>query len=478
MLDQYLADGGSILSESISPIYIAVDEANTGGLSILLNHIRANEKEYGERAGVARLTVGQMSVDMPCNGFPPLHMAIERANRTAIRLLLDNGADVEATDSFNRTPLIYATQRLVGMDAFFIVNMLVRAGSNLNHRDSKGMGPLIGACKSRSSPLIIYLVRIGANLHTTDHVGSNCLHHLLDNCDETKTASIVPSTFLRLTGMLIDPYQANKSGWSAVHISMHRTSMTALLLNGDFQLTDLAPMSRSTLPKCHACPEAACLPSGFRLYCRKMSFERFRKLLNTEPADAWSPLCRAAAIGNTEVMKNLLSIGSLIDFEGCTEGSALMTASRAGILKSVKFLTRHGASISFQGRKQHYSAVEASARSPKVRRWLLVDRFTDQLKLKWAQEVSDVSTENLKKWSGIMKAEMVILGPWERRASESSRQYWSRLEQMKKGFNGKVVPPDQGAKTRRQSKLIPSEPVNIAAGGYNSTGENRQTLGF
>lgn len=47
MLDKYLAHGGSILSESTSLVYIAVDVANTEGVNILLDHLQENEKEYG-----------------------------------------------------------------------------------------------------------------------------------------------------------------------------------------------------------------------------------------------------------------------------------------------------------------------------------------------------------------------------------------------------------------------------------------------
>ncbi|KAF4877431.1 Ankyrin-2 [Colletotrichum siamense] len=46
MLSKYLADGGSILSETKSLIYLAVDAGNTEALDVLLHHLRANEKEY------------------------------------------------------------------------------------------------------------------------------------------------------------------------------------------------------------------------------------------------------------------------------------------------------------------------------------------------------------------------------------------------------------------------------------------------
>lgn len=429
-----------------------------------------------ERAGVATHATLRMSVDRPYDGWPPLHMAIYRANKTAIRLLLDNDADVETTDSFNRTPLIFATQTLTKMDALPIVSMLVQAGSNLNRRDDDGIDPLIGACRSRNHDLILYLVDLGVNVHTEDHIGSNSLHYLLHDSDEAKIASTVPYIFNKLTQMLVDPYQANKLGWTPIHFGMHRRSMTALMLNGNFQGFNLAPIPWSSSSKCPAFPEVACLTSAFRLYRRRLSFEKFRKLLNTEPTEAWSPLCRAAATENLEAMKNLLSMRSQIDFEGCPEGPALMVASRAGILDSVIFLVRHGASISFKGHKQHWSAVKASAGSTKILHWLLVDRFVDQYKLKGSPDNSNAPSEHFRKWSGIAKAEMIISGVWERRPSESSRQYWSALERMKQDFYGKVIPPDRGAKTRRQSKLVPSESVRIAAGGYSCTNEDGQGL--
>ncbi|KAF4887570.1 Ankyrin repeat, PH and SEC7 domain containing protein secG [Colletotrichum fructicola] len=474
VLDKLLDLGFEVLTtayETNTPLHL--DASNTEGLSMLLSHLRENENEYCQRVSTARPTVIERAVNQKVEGSTPLHQAIKRNNQAAVRLLIDNGADIEATDSLNRTPLLLATEHAANIDALSIVRMLIQAGSNIACRDDEGAGPLSRACASLNLDLILYLIELDVDINTVDQTGLNALHFLLLEPDGVDRNSLLPSMFLRLTQMLIDPYQPEKFSWSALQLSMQRRSMTTFLLNGEFHTWKFAPMPWSTTPRCRAFPEVACLTSGFRLYRRKMSFERFRELLNTEFADAWSPLCRAAAIGNTEVMKNLLSMGSVIDYEGCPEGSALMIASRAGLLDSVIFLTRHGASISFQGRKQYWSAVDASARSMRILRWLLVDRFTDQFKLKNAPKQSDISTEKFKKWSGITKAEMVIVGPWERRASESSPNYWSRLEQMRQDFHGKVVPLRQGAKTRRQSKLVPAEPVRIAAGGYNSTDENR-----
>ncbi|KAF0315992.1 ankyrin repeat protein [Colletotrichum asianum] len=173
MLDKYFADGGNILGEPNSLIYSAVDAGNTEGLSVLLRHIRANGNIYKVRAGAERLTAVQIAVNRGRKQFTPLHRAIQCEYKEATHVLVDNGADLEAMDSFNRTPLNFATQKLSNEVASSIVPLLVQAGSNLNCRDDEGMDPLMGACESRSPDAICYLLDQGVSLLSTDHIGQH-----------------------------------------------------------------------------------------------------------------------------------------------------------------------------------------------------------------------------------------------------------------------------------------------------------------
>lgn len=131
------------------------------------------------RAGAERLTAVQKAVNRVWKQFTPLHRAIQYEDKEAAHVLVDNGANLEAMDSFTRTPLNFATQTLSNEVASSIVPLLVQAGSNLNCRDDEGMDPLMGACESCSPDAICYLLSQGVSLLSTDHIRSNILHYLL-----------------------------------------------------------------------------------------------------------------------------------------------------------------------------------------------------------------------------------------------------------------------------------------------------------
>ncbi|KAK0380216.1 hypothetical protein CLIM01_02441 [Colletotrichum limetticola] len=383
-----------------------------------------------------------------------------------VALLVDNGANLEAKDNLGRTPLLLVTTAPATIDNSVVIQILLQAGSNINCRDNTGATPMAEACERGNSLAISALMDWDPDMLVKDHKGRNVLHYLFCSRETNERDSCRPALFIKFTQMGVRPSEVDMFGCSALHLSMHNKCMTALLLNGNAQIQDERPIPWSSLFLNPYAVNAACLITAFRLYRRKLSTQKFRTLLNLEVVGPRNPLCFAASRGQIQAMGNILSLGSLIDFEGCPEGSALMAASSAGTLESVIYLVRHGASISFQGHNHFRSAVKLAATSPRVLRWLLVDRFTDQKKLdQFCHESTSLST-CLKPWSGIHKAEMVISGQWERQPYESSQQYWARLSNMTKDFRGKFLPPNSGKTTRRQSKLVPSESVKIAADGY------------
>ncbi|KXH54577.1 ankyrin repeat protein [Colletotrichum nymphaeae SA-01] len=352
------------------------------------------------------------------------------------------------------------------VDNLAVIRILLRAGSNINCRDNDGATPMAKACCSGNSFAISALMDRDPDMLIRDYRGCNVLHYLFSNREAGERNSSRPALFIKLTRMGVNPCEVNMFGCSALHLIMHNKCMTAFLLNGDVQIQDERPIPWSTLVLTPDAVNAVCLTTAFRLYRRKIPTERFRTLLNLEAVGTCNPLCLAASRGQIQAMENILSMGSLIDFEGCPEGSALMAASSAGILESVIYLVRHGASISFQGHTDFRSAVKIAATSPRVLRWLLVDRFTDQKKLNQFCHESTFLSTGYKPWSGTQKAEMIISGRWERQPRESSRQYWARLSSMTEELRGKFLPPNKGKTTRRQSKLVPTESVKIAVGGY------------
>ncbi|EXF76380.1 hypothetical protein CFIO01_07637 [Colletotrichum fioriniae PJ7] len=383
-----------------------------------------------------------------------------------VALLVDNGADLEAKDNWGHTPLLFVTTAPATVDNSAVIRILLQAGSNINCRNNNGATPMAEACLRGNSLAISALMDRDPDMLIKDRKGRNVLHYLFYSRETDGKDSCRPALFIKLTQMGVRPSEVDMLGCSALHLSIHYKDMTALLLNGNVQIQEERPIPWSTLFSNPDAVNAACLTTAFRLYRRKLSTEKFRTFLNLEDLGIRNPLCFAASRGQIRIMENILSLGIPIDFEGCPEGSALMAASSAGTLESVIYLVRHGARISFQGHKGFRSAVKLAATSPLVLHWLLVDRFTDQKKLgNSCHEWTSLSAD-YRPWSGIQKAEMVISGRWERQPHESSRQYWARLSSMIEEFRGKFLPPNKGKTTRRQSKLVPSESVKIAVGGY------------
>lgn len=76
------------------------------------------------------------------NGQTALIGASHRANSTAIKILLDVGADVNAHDKGGWTPLLAACSAFWDQGRFKAVKLLVKAGSDLNAKAHEGQTAL------------------------------------------------------------------------------------------------------------------------------------------------------------------------------------------------------------------------------------------------------------------------------------------------------------------------------------------------
>jgi len=103
----------------------------------------------------------------------PLHeAAVVKNSASAISLLVNLGADLEATGPHNRTPLHGAA----GSGRIDAVKMLVECGANLHARDSDGRTPLHEATIRGHVDIIRFLIELGANLLIKDYEGKSPIH--------------------------------------------------------------------------------------------------------------------------------------------------------------------------------------------------------------------------------------------------------------------------------------------------------------
>lgn len=143
---------------------------------------------------------------LACRNFSPLHIAVIGGNVETVKVLINGGAEVGATDSNDRTPLLLATQygkpeiaRLLlengaevnsvsRRDQTSPLQMAVENGSedlvqlllefkpNLEMRDQNQMTPLLHSVSVQNIELVRMLLKAGADSNETFQDGRTPLH--------------------------------------------------------------------------------------------------------------------------------------------------------------------------------------------------------------------------------------------------------------------------------------------------------------
>ncbi|KAK0386653.1 hypothetical protein NLU13_6488 [Sarocladium strictum] len=139
----------------------------------------------------------------------PLLVAAIRGNKTAADWLLDKGANIEATDGHQRTPLLVA----VDLDNKPAVDWLLDKGANVHHTDNSGYTALVLAAQSWrvNSTIIRRLLMAGAQIEARDRSGQTALMHSVRN--DSSNGAITEQ--LLAAGASVSP--CDMSGRTALH---------------------------------------------------------------------------------------------------------------------------------------------------------------------------------------------------------------------------------------------------------------------
>ncbi|MEC8882674.1 MAG: ankyrin repeat domain-containing protein [Pseudomonadota bacterium] len=118
-------------------------------------------------------------------GKTPLMYAAEAGNLDLATLLIQNGADVHATDQTEKTPLMYAAE----VGDIELATLLIHNGADVNATDQTGNTPLMYAAAADNIDLATLLLHNGAAVDATDQAGNTPLMISVqaDNADMTKT---------------------------------------------------------------------------------------------------------------------------------------------------------------------------------------------------------------------------------------------------------------------------------------------------
>jgi uncharacterized protein len=100
-----------------------------------------------------------LAIFLLATGPLPLIDAAKNVDREAVRSLLKQGANVNATQADGTTALHWASYR----DDLESADLLIRSGANVNARNDLGATPLWAACQNGSESMVGRLLTAGAN---------------------------------------------------------------------------------------------------------------------------------------------------------------------------------------------------------------------------------------------------------------------------------------------------------------------------
>src|SRR5437867_7718540 len=100
-----------------------------------------------------------LAIFLLATGPLPLIDAAKNVDREAVRSLLKQGANVNATQADGTTALHWSSYR----DDLESADLLIRSGANVNTRNDLGATPLWAACQNGSEAMVRRLLAAGAN---------------------------------------------------------------------------------------------------------------------------------------------------------------------------------------------------------------------------------------------------------------------------------------------------------------------------
>ena len=242
-------------------------------------------------------------------GLIPLHLAIHGGHEDIVKLLIANGAEVNARDSDYDTPLIKAAQAGAGG----IIVALLKAGADVNAADMTGKTPLHHLVMTGSIDDITLAVNEGANVNAADNNGMTPLFFV-----PLSERSREKAEFLISRGADINIKDGEGTSLLQHAVIMEDREMLEVLTSHKFRAEDVFDF----------------VIMGDTEITEKLTDEKPEQLNSQNPA-GFTPLHFAAMTGNKPMLDMLLKKGADVNLLTKNGQSPLHRASSVEVAQAL-----------------------------------------------------------------------------------------------------------------------------------------------
>ncbi|MBW5397594.1 ankyrin repeat domain-containing protein, partial [Brachyspira pilosicoli] len=270
-----------------------------------------------------------------------LFSAVEDNNIKKVKSYLDQGANCNALDSYDRTALINAS--VSGYDD--IAKLLIEEGTDVNIRDKAGATALMYTARDTNYEMVEFLLKNGADVNIRDTEGDTALYYSIEHNsrgqkNETENAIKILNLLIKYGA---DVNTKNDKGTSLLDVSYRisqsfdkNKEMFKILVENGFDLESKINDDSSDYT-----------PLMIAVY--KEDYDMVKYLLdkganpNASNNENKTALMIAIANNNFDISKLLIQQGANINTQDEYGYTALMRAAMIGSYEMVKFLLENGA---------------------------------------------------------------------------------------------------------------------------------------